>query len=155
MWRLSWPAGPSRVAMHPPIIFEPNPRPQEIDRLGEGINTFSVPAVGPSKRVYLTYFVKDEAGEILAGVHGNMDWGWLYISALWVDESLRGTGLGRALMRRAEEAAVDQGCTHAYLQTMSYQAPDFYTKLGYAVFAELEDIPPPHRCIFFRKRLGN
>ncbi len=140
---------------HPPIVYDPAPRPQEIDRLSEGINTFSVPAVGPSNRVNLTYFVKGDAGEILAGVHGNTDWGWLYISALWVDESLRGTGLGSALMAKAEALAIERGCTQAYLQTMSYQAPDFYAKLGYTVFAELEDIPPPHKCIFFRKQLGD
>ena len=137
------------------IVFDPSPSSQDIDRLGDGINAFSVPAVGPSNRVYFTYFVKDKAGEILAGVHGNTDWGWLYINALWVDESLRGTGLGRALMAKAEALAIERGCRHAYLQTMSYQAPDFYAKLGYTVFAELEDIPPPHRCIFFRKRLGD
>lgn len=139
--------------MHPPILFDPTPRPQDIDRLGDGINAFSVPAVGPSNRLDLTYLVKNEAGEVLAGVHGNTDWGWLYISALWVDESLRGMGLGSALMAKAEALAVERGCTNAYLQTMSYQAPDFYAKLGYTVFAELEDIPPPHRCIFFRKAL--
>jgi len=139
--------------MHPPIVFEPNPTPQEIDCLGQGINDFSVPAVGPSGRVDLTYFVKDEAGEILAGVHGNTDWGWLYISAVWVDESLRGMGLGSALMAQAEDEARRRGCRNAYLQTMSYQVPDFYAKLGYSVFAELEDIPPPHRCVFFRKVL--
>lgn len=139
--------------MHPPILFEPNPHPQEIDALGQGINAFSVPAVGPSNRIYLTYFVRGDDGEILAGVHGNMDWGWLYVSALWVDESLRGTGLGRRLMAQIEAAALDQGCTQAYLQTMSYQAPGFYAKLGYTVFAELEGIPPPHKCIFLRKVL--
>ena len=136
-----------------PIVCEPTPSPQDIERLGDGINQFSVPAVGPSNRVYLTYFVKNAAGDVLAGVHGNTDWGWLYISALWVDESLRGTGLGRALMAQAEAEAVRRGCTQAYLQTMSYQAPGFYAKLGYTVFAELEDMPPPHRCIFFRKAL--
>ena len=141
--------------MSPAIVFESNPRPQDIDRLGQGIDAFNLPTVGLSDRVDLTLFVRDDRGTILAGLHGNTVGGWLYISSLWVDEALRGTGLGSALMRRAEEEAVGRGCVHAYLNTFSYQAPAFYAKLGYVVFAELEDFPAPHRRIFFRKRLGD
>ena len=140
--------------MSPAIVFESNPRPQDIDRLGQGIDAFDLPTVGPSDRVDLTYFVRGDRGTILAGMHGNTVDGWLYISSLWVDEALRGTGLGSALMRRAEDEGRRRGCTHAYLDTFSYQAPAFYARLGYVVFAELEDFPAPHRRIFLSQAPG-
>jgi hypothetical protein len=40
-----------------------------------------------------------------------------------------------------------------YLDTLSVQAPEFYQKLGFTRFAELEDFPDEVSKIFFRKRL--
>jgi hypothetical protein len=42
---------------------------------------------------------------------------------------------------------------HAYLDTFSFQAPDFYKKLGYEVFGELQDFPHGHQRYFMKKRL--
>jgi hypothetical protein len=36
---------------------------------------------------------------------------------------------------------------------MSFQAPDFYRKLGYEEFGRLDDFPPGHSRLFFRKNL--
>lgn len=47
-----------------------------------------------------------------------------------------------------------RGCDHADLDTFSHQVPEFYARLGYTVFAELESFPAPHRRIFLRKRLA-
>lgn len=84
------------------IVAEAHARAEDINRLGEGIEADSAPRVGPGDRRDLTYFVRDAAGNIIGGVHGNTSGGWLYVGALWVSETLRGTGPGRALMARAE-----------------------------------------------------
>ena len=44
------------------------------------------------------------------------------------------------------------GCRSAHLDTFSFQAPDFYKKLGYRVFGAI-DYPPDHRRFFLQKRL--
>jgi hypothetical protein len=36
---------------------------------------------------------------------------------------------------------------------MSFQAPEFYKKLGYHIFGKLENFPAEHSMIFLRKRL--
>jgi len=53
----------------------------------------------------------------------------------------------------AEDEARHRGAKNAYLDTFSFQAPDFYKKHGYRVFGELQDFPPGHQRHFLTKRL--
>ena len=69
-------------------------------------------------------------------------WGWLYIERLWVDEALRGQGVGTRVMARMERVALAEGVHRFQVGTTSFQALDFYIKQGYEVFAQLEDHPP-------------
>jgi hypothetical protein len=56
-------------------------------------------------------------------------------------------------MTLAEEKARERGAKNAYLDTFSFQAPDFYKRLGYDVFGELPDCPHGHQRYFFRNQL--
>jgi ribosomal protein S18 acetylase RimI-like enzyme len=105
---------------------------------------------GRSKRVGI--FIRDDKGKILAGLDAVIRAGWMFVDNLWVDASLRGQGVGRQLMAQAEVEAVARGCHSAWLDTMSFQAPGFYRKLGYEIFATL-DYPSEHKRHFLRKRL--
>ena len=72
---------------------------------------------------------------------------------MWVREDLRGQGYGRRPLTLAEDAARARGAGHAHLDTFTFQAPDFYRKLGYEVFVELKDFPPGHNRFFLTKTL--
>jgi GNAT superfamily N-acetyltransferase len=136
------------------ITFTENPTAAELQILGDGIYQFTAAVMGNGRNQPLTFFVRDEAGTIMGGVHGNYDqFGWLYISTLWVSEKVRGHGYATQLMACMEAAAIKGGCGHAYLDTFSFQAPGFYKKVGYTLFAELEDYPVGHSRCFFRKKL--
>jgi GNAT superfamily N-acetyltransferase len=65
------------------------------------------------------------------------------VQALVVDETLRGRGIGQALMGEAEAWAVARGLESVALYTRKARA--FYTRLGYANVASPD---------FMRKRLG-
>ena len=90
--------------------------------------------------------------QILVGLAGETYCGWLFVRYLWVSDELRGRGVGRELMARAEARARELGCHSAWLDTFSFQAPGFYEKLGYEEFGRL-DYPPGHHKHFLRKRL--
>lgn len=70
-----------------------------------------------------------------------MFWHHVHIDILWVDENFRENGYGSKLVKKVEDLAVEKGCRFIYLDTFSFQAPEFYKKNGYEVFGMLEDHP--------------
>ncbi len=119
----------------------------------DGLFDFNTALVGDDHHQPVTLAVRDAQGRVIGGLLGMTYWGWLSIEILWIDESARGQGLGQQLMARAEQIARERGCHAIHLDTMSFQAPEFYRKLGYTVWGELDDLPTGHRRIFFQKSL--
>jgi ribosomal protein S18 acetylase RimI-like enzyme len=107
------------------------------------------------KDVYqpLTILLQDSNSQIVAGLIGKTQWGWLFISHLWVSQALRNQGYGQQLMLKAEEVAKQRNCSHAYLDTFSFQALGFYKRLGYQIFGVLTDYPPGHERYFLQKKI--
>lgn len=97
--------------------------------------------------------VSAETQEVVGGLLGSTSYGYLHIDAVFVPVALRGTGIGRELVLVAEAEALGRGCIGAWLDTFSFQAPGFYEKLGYSLFAVLHDNPPGHTRHFFKKSL--
>ncbi len=58
---------------------------------------------------------------------------WALISALVIDESARGTGIGQKLLIAAEQLALDKGCTQMELSSSErrVRAHHFYENNGY------------------------
>ena len=101
----------------------------------------------------LSVLARDSDGQLQGGLMGSTYWGWLSISTLWVAPSFRAAGLGSKLVAEAEAEALRRGCHHSTVATFSFQAQPFYEKLGYSVFAALDDFPRGHRKIFLQKAL--
>jgi len=98
-------------------------------------------------------FVRNKADEVVGGVIANVFGGWVYISLLWVEESLRNRGYGTQLMNLVETEATELGCQYAHVDTYSFEAKPFYERLGYESFATLEDYPKGYSKYFLKKRL--
>jgi GNAT superfamily N-acetyltransferase len=81
----------------------------------------------------------DADGKVVGGIFAETQFSWLKISIMAVREALRGQGIGAELVRHAEEEAARRGCKYAFVDTMSYQAPGFYQRLGYQVAGQVED----------------
>lgn len=95
--------------------------------------------------------LRNTDGVIVGGVYGATMWSWLMIDGLWVDESLRGRGLGSRLLLRSEAIAVARGCRGSWLATFDFQAREFYERHGYTVFATLPGFPAGHTHYHLRK----
>jgi GNAT superfamily N-acetyltransferase len=142
--------GASDAAPEPRIEFEVAPSLEIRAALGRQINDFHARTVPhDSRRFALLVRGADEA--LIAGLVATLSWGWLFIEALWVSDALRGQGMGRRLMGRAEAHALAEGCHAAWLDT--FQARDFYLALGYAPFGVLDDYPPGQSRHFLKKSL--
>lgn len=95
------------------------------------------------REVPLQVWALDPAGGVVGGLVGHTWAGWLHVTYLWVDERLRGGGLGSHVLSHAEHLArTSRGCRNSRLETWDFQAPAFYRKQGYEVVCEIPDYPP-------------
>ncbi len=110
--------------------------------LDAAIDAFNDAATGRTEPArHLTIALRDEAGAAQGGLVGISYYDWLIVQMLFVPEARRGQGLGARLMRAAEAEAVRRGCRGVWLDTGSAAARAFYERIGYRVFAALEDHP--------------
>ena len=93
-------------------------------------------------------------GRVIGGLIGEINLGWLFVSALWVDAEVRGSGIGSRLIREAEVQAKERGAVGIYLDTYSFQAKPFYERMGFHSIGELPDCPPGGAKYYFAKRVG-
>ncbi|WP_429260481.1 GNAT family N-acetyltransferase [Paraburkholderia sp. GAS334] len=101
----------------------------------------------------MSVFIRDDEKRIIAGLTGKTYREYLEIQFLWVDERSRKGGLASSLMAAAESQALQRGCKRAFLDTLSFQAPGFYKKLGYTEFGRLCGFSGQHERHFLRQQL--
>jgi len=109
--------------------------------------------VGPSTYKELTLTIRDAHGGLIAGLHGMSNWQWLFVKSVFVNEGARYKGVGTKLLKAAEHEARRRSCTGVWLDTFSFQSPDFYKKLGYTEFGRIDNYPYGHRRSFFFKNI--
>lgn len=136
--------------MNEAFQFEKKENP-EWELIGGGIHDFNMQQAGNDSGKTLCFVVRNPEGQMIGGVIGETYWNWLYISLMWIKEEYRGQGLGQRLLALAEEEGQKRGAEHAYLDTFSFQAPEFYKKYGWRVFGELPNFPGPHTRTFMTK----
>ena len=135
------------------IVYVEKPEESAWGIIGRGVGNYNKQQAGDNKFQRLCFALHAPDQEIVGGVLGEIYWEWLYIDLLWVIDELRGLGYGHRLLTLAEEEARGRGAKNAYLDTFSFQAPDFYKQHGYQVFGELKDFPPGHQRYYYKKQL--
>lgn len=123
------------------------------DVVGWGIHHYNEQQAGNTQHKQLCFVLRAPDQEIVGGLIGSTYWNWFYIDLLFVKEELRGLGYGHRLLENAEEEARKRGAKNVYLDTFSFQAPEFYKRHGYQVFGELSNFPAGHQRYFFTKNL--
>jgi GNAT superfamily N-acetyltransferase len=120
--------------------------------ISKALIAYNLAAAGKSDFRTLALTV-GEKGKIVGGLTAETYWGWMYVHLLWVSEPHRGQGLGRKLMEKAEAEARKRGVRGVLLESFTFQAPEFYMKLGYREFGRLEGFPPGHDRVYLTKAL--
>jgi ribosomal protein S18 acetylase RimI-like enzyme len=136
-----------------PIEFSQSQSDEIEAFLAERIYEFNVNATGFFDGEEFAAAIRDTNGGIIAGASGHTWGGCCQLSQLWVHESARKQGLGKSLMLAVEAHAVTRKCTRIVLSSHSFQAPDFYRRLGYVEQARIAAYPTGHADIHFAKVL--
>jgi GNAT superfamily N-acetyltransferase len=111
--------------------------PLVYDREGAGIDLDAEIAAGPPadlvppNGVLLLALVDDEPAG-LGGVR-HLDTGVAEVKSMYVAPAFRGTGLGRRILARLDEIALEHGCRAVRLDTSDYLTPavSLYRAAGY------------------------
>jgi ribosomal protein S18 acetylase RimI-like enzyme len=125
----------------------------EVEFLEDRLYEHNVETTGIGDGLSLGVVLRDESQNIVAAAAGHTWGGTCELKQVWVAAALRGAGLGRRLLAEAEAEAVRRGCQQLVLTTHSFQAPDFYRKLGFQVISEVPDYPRGHSQLVLRKQL--
>ncbi len=117
------------------------------ERLGKGISSG-----------YLFLFAEVEGRVVGYACYGPIPCTLQSYDLYWiaVEETLRGAGVGRELLRRSEQAMARAGGTRIYVETSSREqygsTRAFYDACGYGEAAVLEDFysPGDHKVIYLK-----
>jgi ribosomal protein S18 acetylase RimI-like enzyme len=126
-------------------------RGAETEELVAGVRRYNEEMAGAGEARALVVTVRGDDGRLLAGVSGRTIYRHFLIEVLWVDPAHRHAGLGTRVMALAEAQALTRGCVAAQVDTLSFQAPDFYRRLGFRQIGLIEDFPAGHQRHFLFK----
>ena len=91
----------------------------------DGLIGYNTEKMGKQK--YKRFAVSLRAGrKTVGGIVGEVWTTVLFIQLFWIEQKLRGKDFGTKLIKAIEDEAKRFGATHAYVDTMSFQAPGFY-----------------------------
>jgi ribosomal protein S18 acetylase RimI-like enzyme len=128
---------------------------KDAEAISNGLVEFNTPFLGHKKTIPFIISLKDENQKVVGGVVAWMRPGiqLLCVDIIWVSEHLRNQGFGTKLLLAAEAEGIKQGCTHSQVETLPFQAKEFYEKLGYVEVGRVEKLYGNHDAIYMRKNL--
>ena len=126
------------------FVIQTDPAPEQVQYLEDRIYEFNSSVTRITDGEWLAIFVRDDTGQVIAGICGNTWGGCCEIRQFWVEEA----------QRSAEHEARRRGCNQIFLMTFTFQAPGFYAKRGFKTIASVDDYPRGHQNLLLRKRLG-
>lgn len=124
---------------------------KDIKEIFEMLKEYNLSNREASKNIPIGIFYEDENNKKLAGLTGETFGNWLCIHYLFVAEHLRKTGIGSELLIAAEKEAKQRGCKYVFVDTFSFQAPEFYKKHGYKEVFTLDNYPYTGKRYYYTK----
>ena len=134
-------------------MVENSPDLADLALLEDHVAAAAIAAAGVGDDQEFGIFVRDDQGQILAGISGIIWGGCCELQAMWVHNSLRGRGLARELMTAAEDEARRLGCTLVELRAYDLLARGLYERLGYETVGVIEGYPAGSVARWYRKDL--
>lgn len=130
-----------------------DPTSADVAQIDQGLHSYNQRAADLAAiRRFACYAWRDDGA--LAGGALARWWGTACeLQQIWVDEALRRRGIGASLMLQVEATAIEHGCQLIYLDTFSFQAPEFYYQLGYQTACRFDGFPDGQSKFILQKSL--
>src|SRR6478672_4878169 len=96
---------------NPTVVFDPYATVDLRNIVRMMVDNRNVAVTGQAEWYPVAFFLRDENGEVLGGLLGDIWAAWLHVRTLAVAAPARGQGFGKELMKRAEIYAVERDCT--------------------------------------------
>ena len=135
--------------MTPQIALETNDISGE---LSEFLVAHTRETIGENAIESFQFSARDDNGDLLGGITGGVSHGVLSVQLLALAARARRLGLGSRLLKTLEDAAREKGATVSRVDTLEFEAPDFYQKQGYEIFGIVGD-QIGRRTVFLSKSL--
>lgn len=126
-------------------IIERDMTPSELDLMNLGFdkNTIDHGVISQSTQRF-GYVAMDGVNFIgcvsgLAYKHGTNFSGWCQLTDLFVEKDYRQQGIGGQLLNNLENLLLRNSINKIWTWTAGYEAPQFYIKQGFEIFAEMEN----------------
>jgi GNAT superfamily N-acetyltransferase len=92
----------------------------------------------PADAQPLDISLDDVEGDVVAGLSAFTARGTLHIDLLWVDDPMRGNGIGYRLVQMAEEQARERGCCKARISVTNGVA--LFVGMGYELSGTVQQV---------------
>lgn len=135
------------------LVVEDAPAAADLALLEDRVAAAAIAAAGLGDDDEFGIFLRDEDGRVVAGISGIAWGGCCELQAMWVDEPLRGRGLARALMARAEAEARRRGCALVQFRAYDLLTPGLYERLGYETVGVMQGCPAGSTARWYRKNM--
>lgn len=123
------------------LEFKLNPEQNDLDFIRDGIRAYNRMHLPDGDVNAIGCFARNDEGKVIGGLTGEMFNNTVFVEYLWVDAEARTSGLGSKLISLLEEQVKPHGVTHLYLDTYSFQALDFYLRLGFEKVGQYSGYP--------------
>ena len=137
------------------IEFMIEPKESIKQDIFDGLHAFNMKVFPHEDSVDVACVLTGDQGEFYGGLFGEIYTNTLFVKYFWINELKRESGRGREIFTIAEAKVKTMGVTDIYLDTFSFQACEFYLKLGFKEVGRYSGFPMAGvDKIFLQKQVG-
>jgi ribosomal protein S18 acetylase RimI-like enzyme len=103
------------------------------EQIYEGFSRHAIAATGHDEKFEAVAFIASDKGNFAGAIVVELFWGALHIKYVYVEDTYRNQGIATQLMEDALDHGRHHKCPFAFVETMSFQALEFYQKMGFVL----------------------
>lgn len=141
--------------MNNKITISQEPMNEELKTfIKEGFRDHALETVGQDGAIEQFVFVVRFEGSPIGALVARTFWGGFHLQVLYLAPEYRGAGLGTFLVEEAFNKGKALGCRFAFVETMSFQAVEFYKSLGFVEEFSRSGYDGGHSFHYLKRDLG-